>query len=518
MLKDRMIFKPLSMHVPVESFKLIVTLIGLIRSVCLAPVKATVMEFGHHFVSKLSSLLVILGLYAVALEPHLAVAQQASLSAARVGLQLPSYRDLPDRSDELQRMINRGSGCIELKESIYRITRTLVLDLKTIGSVGIVGGGNVTILMDGPGPAFLIRGTHEGTASPRSFKPETWNQRMPVIRGIEVLGASEGADGIQLQGTVNAILQDVSVRWCRHGVHLVERNRNVIISGCHFYENDGVGVFLDDVNLHQINVLGSHISYNQGGGIVVQDGNVRNLQVSGCDLEANMPFDETPTETANIWIDVSGSAEDRTKSIAEISITGCTIQHSANYTGDGEKTVAPGGANIRLSGKKIYPIDSVTISGNVISDTTVNLDLSHVLDVSINGNNFFAPKPDNIRVVNGARVIVQGNTFNPRQFVRPGLISFTDSTDCLIANSTLHHLATTEGAVRLTRCSGMSLSGLVISDCDSGIRVVQCKDIVVTGCLFRGTKTGPDLMVDDESKAVSLTGNLMPNGSVLPRE
>ena len=82
MLKDRMIFKPLSMHVPVESFKLIVTLIGLIRSVCLAPVKATVMEFGHHFVSKLSSLLVILGLYAVALEPHLAVAQQASLSAA----------------------------------------------------------------------------------------------------------------------------------------------------------------------------------------------------------------------------------------------------------------------------------------------------------------------------------------------------------------------------------------------------------------------------------------------------
>ena len=49
---------------------------------------------------------------------------------------------------------------------------------------------------------------------------------------------------------------------------------------------------------------------------MVRDGNVRNLQVTGCDLEANMPGKVKPTETANILLDVSGSADDRRKSIA----------------------------------------------------------------------------------------------------------------------------------------------------------------------------------------------------------
>lgn len=442
--------------------------------------------------------------------------QAPDLSSEKVRLQMPRYRELPDRTDELQEILNSGSGGIRLSEPVYRITRTLLLDLQKIGSASVVGIGSSTIVMDGAGPAILVKGTHQGTASPRSFDPLTWNQRMPVLRGFEIVGASEHADGIRMEGTVGSIVQNVSVRWCRHAFHLVDRNRNVIVNGCHFYENQGIGIYLDDVNLHQINVVGSHISYNQGGGIVVRDGNVRNLQVSGCDIEANMPFDQTPTRTANVWIDVSGSAEDRSKSIAEVSITGCTIQHSANYSGDEKKTVAPGGANIRLSGKEIYPIDSVTISGNVISDTTINLDLSHVMDVAIASNNFFAPKPDNIRVHAGNRVILHGNTFNPRQFVRPGDISFTDCTDCTIASSTLHQFATSGGAIRLMRCDGMSLSGLVISDCETGVRIVDCEDVLITGCLVRGTKTGADLSVDEASRNVSLQGNHLTGAAIIP--
>ena len=286
----------------------------------------------------------------------------------------------------------------------------------------------------------------------------------------------------------------------------------MIISDCHFYENKAIGIFLDDVNLHQINVMGSHISYNQGGGIVVQDGNVRNLQVTGCDIEANMPFDETATRAANIWIDVSGSNGDRRKSIAEVAITGCTIQHSANYSGDEDKTVAPGGANIRLSGKEIYPIDSVTISGNVISDTTFNIDLLHVMDVAIAANNFFAPKLQNIRVAHGNRVVLQGNTFNPRQCVRPGWISLTDCTDCVIANSTLHHLATHEGALRLLRCKGVAMNGLVVSECDSGVRIQDSENIMMVGCLFRGTKKGPDISLDHDCRQITLEANQTPGG------
>ena len=214
---------------------------------------------------------------------------------------------------------------------------------------------------------------------------------MPLIAGFEILGAHPEADGIELRGTVGAIIEQVSVRWCRDGIHLTDRNRNVIIANCHLYHNADVGVYLDDVNLHQINVLGSHISYNAGGGVVVRDGNVRNLQISGCDIEGNMPTDQTPTRAANIWIDVSGSPDDADRSIAEIAITGCTIQHAANYSGDEAMTTAPGGANIRLSGKAIYPIDSVTITGNVLSDTTHNIDIAHSVDVTIGSNTFFAP-------------------------------------------------------------------------------------------------------------------------------
>ena len=90
------------------------------------------------------------------------------------------------------------------------------------------------------------------------------------------------------------------------------------------------------------------------------------------------------------------------------------------------------GANIRLAGEKIYPIDSVTITGNVLSDTAVNIDIDHADDVTINGNNFFAPKPTNIRGTNSRRIVVSGNTFNPRQFTRPGTILFRNCQDCLI--------------------------------------------------------------------------------------
>ena len=78
----------------------------------------------------------------------------------------------------------------------------------------------------------------------------------------------------------------------------------------------------------------------------------------------------------------------------------------------------------------------------MLSDTSVNIDINHAIDVAINANTFFAPLPDNLRVTNSKRVVVTGNTFNPRQFVRPGTIRFEDSADCLVAHSTLHKFTT----------------------------------------------------------------------------
>ncbi len=426
----------------------------------------------------------------------------------RAAEQIPDLKSLPDMTAELQSQIDQNSGTLLLTAENYRITSTLEFDLKTLGAAAVKSIGGSTIIMDGAGPAIRFTGTHEGTASPSSFKPATWNERMPIVTGIEILGAHPEADGIELRQTVAPIVNRVSVRWCRHGIHLVNRNRNVTISDCHLYENSGIGMFLDDVNLHQINVSNSHISYNRAGGIVVRDGNVRNLQITGCDIEGNMPADETPTETANILIDVSGSADTPTKSIAEIAITGCTIQHSANYSGSEDKTQAQGGANIRLAGKEIYPINSVTISGNVISDTTTNIDINYTHDVTIGSNTFFAPKPSNLLVANSQRVVVSGNTFNPRQFTRPGTIRFTNCADCVLANSTIHKFATDAGAVILDRCTEFMLTGLVLSDCDSGIVLSDTADTTIANCRITRTAEGnADIAIDKSNQNIQLNGN-----------
>lgn len=437
-----------------------------------------------------------------------ALAKPAGAQWDRTREQIPDLDSLPDVTTELQKQIDDRNGSLLLIKQVYRITKPLEVDLEKHGTMAIKAIGGSTIVMDGPGPAIRLKGTHQGTASPKSFKPGTWNERMPILTGFEILGAHPEASGIELFQTVGCIVERVSVRWCLHGIHLVERNRNVVVSNTHLYENSGVGLYLDDVNLHQINVCNSHISYNRAGGIVVRDGNVRNLQVTGCDIEGNMPGDETPTKTANILIDVSGSPDDRSKSIAEIAITGCTIQHSANHSGSKEKTTAPGGANIRLAGKKIYEIDSVAITGNVLSDTTTNIDISYAHDVAISSNTFFAPKPNNLAVANSQRVVVTGNTFNPRQFKRPGTIRFTNCDDCILASSTIHQFDTPDGAILLDQCSGFSLSGLVLSDCGSGIVLKNSSQTTIANCRASRIASGAaDLAVDASNEKIQLLGN-----------
>ncbi len=397
--------------------------------------------------------------------------------------QFPDLATFPDRTAELQQILDRKAG---IPGGIYRITSPLLIQLAERKETAITPEhGGVTLIMDGPGPAIRMLGSHGGTADPKSFQPKTWLERMPIVAGIEIIGNHPEADGIELKGCFEPVISKVAVRWCRHGIHLVERNRNVVISDCHLYENAGIGLFLDDVNLHQINVANSHISYNRGGGIVVRDGNVRNLQITGCAIEANMPGTTQPTQTANILLDVSGSELDKSKSIAEIAITGCTIQHSANYGATGDATMAEGGANIRLRGKDLAPIDSVTISGNVMSDTTNLIDLDRSMDVTISGNTFFAPKPANLIVTNSQRILVNGNTFNPREFERPGTISFEKCQDCLVTNCILNDFTTKEGSIILRECDGFQIRGNTLTGCQSGIVVEKSKNSNIHDNLFQ---------------------------------
>ncbi len=427
--------------------------------------------------------------------------------------QFSDLAQMPDRTEDFRKQILENNGTLLLESGVHRITGTLTFFLEGKNSAIIrPAGGPVTLLMDGAGPAIRLVGSHEGSASPSSFKRETWNERMPLIEDIEIVGNHPEADGIELYRTFETTISKVAVRWCRHAIHLVERNRNVAISAVHLYHNRGIGLFLDDVNLHQINVGNSHISYNHGGGIVVRDGNVRNLQITGCDIEANMPADNSDTTTANILLDLSGKPDDKTRSIAEVAITGCTIQHSSNYSGKDFTELAPGGANIRLLGKEIAPIDSVTMTGNVMSDVTLNVELRDCTDITLTGNNFFAPNPDNLHVIRSKRVIVNGNTFNPREFERPGRVLFDECQDCIFSNNTLRGLQAEDGTVVVKKSTRISLANNLLTESGSGIRVEDSRDIAISGWLVSLTKNvaGQAWVTHDAgSTGITETNNLI---------
>lgn len=432
-------------------------------------------------------------IFSLLLSPSFSFSQSGS--AAAQWPDVNEVSELPDSTRSLQKKIADGDGSLVLESGLYRLTEPLVFGLNQTGSTLIrPESGPVTFVMDGPGPAIQIVGSHQGTAGPSSFEPGTWNERMPLVEGIEIIGNHPEADGIELIRCMQPTISKVAIRWCRHGIRLVERNRNVAISDVHLYENSGVGLFLDDVNLHQINVSNSHISYNREGGIVVRDGNVRNLHITGCDIEGNMPGDDSPTGAANILIDVSGSDGDKSKSIAEIAITGCTIQHSSNYGGSKYDSLAPGGANIRLLGKEIWPIDSVTITGNVISDTSLNIDISHSTDVTLSGNTLFAPNPDFLRVTDSKRVVVNGNTFNPRQFERDGRITFERSEDCIISNCTFRALQAEDGAITVRDCKRINMIGNILTESKSGVKVENSEEIVTADWIVSGLPEGKKLI------------------------
>ncbi|HSQ54974.1 MAG TPA: glycosyl hydrolase family 28-related protein, partial [Gemmata sp.] len=178
--------------------------------------------------------------------------------------------DASDDTQAIQKAINSAGllGLVQFPKGTYRITRTITIDLAKTGPIVIRGDGPARIINAADGPAFQFIGTHAGTADPKTVKPAVWNERMPRMEGLEIVGEHTNGDGIEAAGTMQLTIDRVLIRKCRHGIHLTGRNRNVIIANSHIYENRGIGIFLDAVNLHQMNVTACHVSYCDDGGIV----------------------------------------------------------------------------------------------------------------------------------------------------------------------------------------------------------------------------------------------------------
>lgn len=395
-----------------------------------------------------------------------------------------------DDSDAIQKAADAG-GALHFSGT-YRLTRPIVIDLAKVGYTSLLGDGTARIVMAGGGPAFQFTGTHGGTADPKSIKPEVLaKERMPMVDGLEIVGEHPEADGIEAKGTLQITITRTRLSHLRHGIHLVDRNRNVLISACHIYDNEGIGVFLDNVNLHQTNIAGSHISYCKGGGVVTRGGEVRNLHISGSDIESNMGPDLPPA--ANVEIDNRGG------STAEVAITGCTLQHNH---------LSPGSANIRVLGPgadrksgnreaKAPEWGHITISTNVFSDVFTNIHLDHCRGVVITGNTFWEGFDQDLLVENCRNVVITGNNFerNPgyelwqKEQPKQGLI-FRDSADCTLSGLHINGVRQQPAAIVLEKCSRFHISDCTILDSDhAGLLLRGVTQSSVHGNFIRDDRT-----------------------------
>ncbi len=387
-----------------------------------------------------------------------------------------------DDTDAVQAAVEAGWGSVRFEKGAYRITKTITVTLDEDGPFSLVGDGTARIIMAGKGPAFRIIGTHGGTADPATVKHEVFDhQRMPLIDGIEIVGANPEADGIEATGTMQLTITRVNIRECRHAIHLVERNRNLIVSNCHLYKNRGIGIFYDAVNLHQSNITGCHISYNAGGGVVSRGGEVRNVQISGCDIEANMateaimgPDAKDAPASANVELDSRGG------SIAEVAITGCTLQHTGKVAGSANVHIIGPGDDKRVtseSGVGKTREGNVTISSNVFSDVRINVHIEHARGVAILGNTFWEGFDHDLLVENSSEIAVTGNVFdrNPRYALwqkeapKQGLV-FRGCADCTLSGVHINGVREHDSALHIENSSRFLVTGCSILDSDgSGI-------------------------------------------------
>ena len=428
-----------------------------------------------------------------------------SLSSLGYAIDLTTVADgKTDASAALQALIDSGAGRIDLPKGRYLLSQTLTIDLDKVGPTSIEGHGAARLIMAGAGPALHFIGTHEGSADPESVKENVWERQLsPMVDGVQIYGEHAEADGIQATGTHQITITRTTITHCRHGIHLSVRNRNVIIGNCHIYKNSGIGVFYDNVNLHQSNITGSHISYCAGGGVVNHGGNVRNLHIGTCDIESNMAADAPPT--ANVWLDSTGG------SIGEVAITGCTIQHSSK---------APDCANIRINGAGDDPAlerrtggkftreGNVTITGNVFSDIQINVHITDSRGVTITGNTFWEGFQHDLLIERSSHVVVADNNFdrNPRYAVNGfnnaennGIV-LKAVQDSSFTGNVIAGVTRKRAAVDIADSSRLNLSNNTILDSDGvGLRLETVSRSLVSDNIIRDDR--------DEalrSKAVSL--------------
>jgi parallel beta-helix repeat protein len=359
-----------------------------------------------------------------------------------------------DDTTAIEAAVKADRGVVYFPKGNYRITHPVVVVLNARGRTSLVGTGGACIIMTGAGPAFHFIATHNGTAAPESVRDQVWEQeRLPIITGLEIRGAHPESVGLRLEKTMQATLTNLLIRRCKVGVHLVRRNRNLIIDHCHIYHNRQIGIDFDQVNLHQVIISDNHISYNPVAGIRLLGGEMRNFQIVGNDIEYN--HDVKNEGSADVLIDMRPKGS----TFREGTIVGNTIQARPS----------PDGANIRfLGGKNLSTGGLLAITGNLIGSQTHNIHLVNCRGVTVSGNSIYSAAEHSLWLENCANVTAGNNTidWNPDHKGK--------------------HLV---DGILIENCKGVILSGMIIENSFQGssqtggaIDVRASEDVAIVNC------------------------------------
>jgi polygalacturonase len=366
-----------------------------------------------------------------------------------------------DDSAALAHAVQQGDGQLLFPRGDYLISEPLHVPLHWHGRTSISGqGGTARIIMAGPGPALFLTGSHRRSAHPDQFADAVWQrERMPTVRDLEIVGRDPEADGIRIEGAMQPTLQNLLIRQCRHGIHLRSRDRNVLIADCHIYDNRGIGIWLDEVNLHQINIHGNHISYCKRGGIVIAGSEIRNIQICGNDIEYN--YDPKAETSADVLLDC------RAGTIREGTLVGNTVQ----------AVQSPGGANVRLLGAgKNNPsaVGMFTITGNLLGSQHTVLDLRACRGVVISGNAIYSGYHYALRAEDAEHLVIGANSIDHNPDYKGA------STDRLV----------------IERCRNVTLNGLLVQHMRAAsaptpatLEIADCQNVNMTGCQIINART-----------------------------
>lgn len=387
-----------------------------------------------------------------------------------------------DDTDALQHAIDEGTGLVSFPSGTFIIKKTLVVDLSKKGPVSIRGAaGTTSIVMRGGGPAIRLIGSHKGTALPQSWTDKTrLQERFPNVTGIDIRGEHPDAVGIELVETAKPTIRNVFIRECRVGIHLRQRNRDVLIADSHIYNHADYGIFLDHVNLHQMNICGCLISYCKAAAIAMIGGDLHNIQITGNDLEYSHSVDFMRPDSADVLIDA------RNGIASEITIASNTIQAKPSVNGTNVKVMgrldAPGFPSARL----------IAITGNIIGSQFTSVLLQTAQRVTLTGN-----------------TIYDGSTVG---------LKAKDCDGLVIANNA-HGWSHQPDAPRpdhyeFENCTGVSLTGEVFQNAGGGdeagggvIVIKKCRDVAVGQVVIRNPKHRGILI--DSSSQVTLTGSVV---------